>query len=106
MDLNDQLERIPKDKRGPVLHGLAVATGVMTLGQGGDNAQLLTQLRQVDMSADVNAVQGILLGLGLANFGVVDFAQSEAGAAVVQLISAESETIRRAACLCLALTCF
>ena len=106
MDLNDQLDKIPKDKRGPVLHGLAVATGIITLGQGAENSSLLQQLKQVDMNDDVNAVQGLLLGLGLSNFGMPDFMQSEAGNMVIQMISAESETIRRAACLCLALTCF
>ena len=104
LEINDQLDSISAEKRGPVVHGMALAVGLVTLGQGNDE---INEMLAKSLSDDVDANFGVLIGLGLSNFGNAKFFQSNlCRDHVLGKLASEKEKERQAASLCLSLLCF
>ncbi|CAL6089455.1 26S_proteasome regulatory subunit [Hexamita inflata] len=103
LELNDQVSTISQDKRAPVIYGLALASGLITLGQSSDE---INKLISQHFGEDVDQNFGILLGLGLSNFGQIKFFQDEICQQVIQRLASEKERERQAAALCLAMMCY
>lgn len=101
--ISDEVANLPAEKRPPVLHGLALAFGLMSLGQ---KTNEISEILFNNLGNVCDCNYALILGIGLINFGNTDFLETEMCASIMEYLCSEHLKEREAAGIALALLCF
>ncbi|KAH0573503.1 26S proteasome regulatory subunit [Spironucleus salmonicida] len=106
MDINNQLDSRNEEDRGPILHGLALAIGLISLGQH-DEEIVNILAERLDSTSDIDAKFAILLSIGLVQLGNAQFFDSDiVNDSIKPYLACEHEKLRRGSALAISFMCF